>query len=94
MGARRKIKVVYKKLGRERIWGQADEHIEIDPRLIGKGIKHLEVLIHEALHVCFPYMSEEEVEKAGVLLAKTLWSEHYRRVDNSISKIKLQDGKL
>jgi hypothetical protein len=39
-------------------------------------------------------MTEEEVEKAGVLLAKTLWSEHYRRVDNSISKIKLQDGKL
>lgn len=94
MARGRKIKVVYKKLGREKIWGQADDYIEIDPRLIGTGVKHLEVLVHEALHVCFPDMSEEAIEKAGVRISKTLWSEHYRRVDNSKSTIPLQDGKL
>lgn len=86
--------MVYKKLGREKIWGQADDYIEIDPRLIGTGVKHLEVLVHESLHVCFPDISEEAIEKAGVRISKTLWSEHYRRVDNSKSTIPLQDGKL
>jgi hypothetical protein len=94
MARGRKIKVVYKKLGREKIWGQADDYIEIDPRLIGTGIKHLEVLVHESLHVCFPDMSEQAIESAGVRISKTLWSEHYRRVDNSKSTIPLQDGKL
>jgi hypothetical protein len=90
MAPKRRIKVVYRKLGREKIWGQAEDHIEMDERLMGK--KHLEILIHEALHVCFPSLSEDDVVRAGVLMANTLWHEQYRRVDNS-NYFALQDGK-
>ena len=47
MPVKRKIKVVYKKLGRSSAWGQASDFIEIDPRARGK--KHLEVILHEGV---------------------------------------------
>ena len=52
-------------------------HVEGDidqPRTKGKtirikkglrGVQLLEVLVHEALHACFPELSEEAVERAG-----------------------------
>ena len=79
-----KIKVIYKKLGRERAWGQADLGegvVELDPRL--KGRKHLNVCIHEVLHIQNPEWSETEVINKANELASVLWREHYRRVDNS-----------
>jgi len=78
-----KIKVVTRKLGRERAWGQTDGHsgiIEIDPRL--KSKKHLEIVIHEALHVLFPDLSETQVLTKSKKLTAVLWGEHYRRVHN------------
>jgi hypothetical protein len=89
MKSKKKIKVVYKKLGRSSAWGQAAKFIEIDPRATGK--KQLEILLHEGLHVVFPDLSEEAVVNAAVLLTNTLWSEDFRRVDNRNS-IPLQDG--
>jgi hypothetical protein len=76
-----KIKVVSRKLGREKAWGQTDSYsgiIEIDPRL--KSKKHMEIVIHEALHVLFPMMSETEVLLKSKKLTAVLWSENYRRV--------------
>lgn len=86
------IKVRYSKLGRERVWGLAhmgDDVIELDERL--KGRKHLEILLHEAVHLLLPDAEEEEVIEMSVRLTRLLWSEGYRRVDGS-DKDFLQDG--
>jgi hypothetical protein len=77
------MKVVSKKLGREKAWGSAlldEKIIEIDPRLTGR--KHLEILIHEALHILNPDWSEKEVIKQSKKLTHLLWKQHYRKVDN------------
>ena len=88
-----KIKgVVYKKLLRRNAVGLVegdDDVIYIDPRLRGK--KHLEILLHEALHVLYPAASEEEVIENSIELTKLLWKQHYRRIDNDRSQ-PLQDG--
>lgn len=89
---RKSIRVIYKKLGRQKFWGQtgdADEFVEIDPRC--KGKKHLEILIHESLHIIMPTLTEEAIENASILLTNTLWNEDYRRIDNNNSQ-PLQDG--
>lgn len=76
-----KPKVVFRKLGREKAWGQAtigENLIEIDPRLGAR--RQLEVLCHEQVHLTFPEMSESQVDRAGKDLCKMLWSQNYRRV--------------
>jgi len=83
------IEVKYKKLGRQKAYGIADEHIILDTRL--KGKKHLEILIHEALHIIFPELSEDEVVEKSILLTNLLWSESYRKTDLDNSQ-PLQDG--
>ncbi len=87
--AGKKIKIIYKKLGREKAWGQADDYLELDPR--AKGSKKLEIIIHESFHVLFPELTEEEVIKKSIRLTRTLWHEGYREVDVSTNH-KLQDG--
>lgn len=90
---RRRIKVEYKKLGKEQAWGQADiadETIELDSRL--KGKKHLEILIHEALHILHPKMAEEVIVKNSICLTNLIWGQQYRRIETDTS-IPLQDGK-
>ena len=79
----RKVKVVWRPLGKERAWGQATMHprrplIEVDPRL--SPPRELEVLCHEALHIAFPKMTEKEVDRAGKVVSRVLWSQNYRRV--------------
>lgn len=79
----RKVKVIWRKLGRERAWGQATQDpsnpsIEIDPRLGAK--RQLEVMCHEQLHISFPGLSEREVDRAGKELCRTLWGQNYRMV--------------
>jgi hypothetical protein len=89
--ARRKIKVVYRKLGKEKVYGWChDNFIELDETLIGK--KHLEILTHESLHFLFPEASEEEVTKKAIVLTNTIWGEMYRRIDNHNIE-PLQDGR-
>lgn len=76
------MKVVYRKLGKEKAWGQAlieDNTIEIDPRL--RARKKMQILIHEALHLLNPEWSESKVIEQSTKLAKLLWSQHYREVD-------------
>jgi hypothetical protein len=86
-----KIKIVYKKLGREQAHGiaESDGIVYIDQRL--KGKKHLEILLHECLHILNPQDTEEAIIDKSVTLCKLLWKEGYRRVDNS-NDVPLQDG--
>ena len=81
------MKVVYRKLGKERADGQAlieDGIIEIDPRL--KGRRKMEVLIHEAIHLLNPDFSETKVVEQGRRIANLLWKQHFRQVDNTVKQ--------
>lgn len=86
------IKVEYRKLGREKLWGEAhsdDNIVVLDSRL--KGKKHLEILTHETLHLLLPGANEEEIVRISTALIKILWKENYRRIDSD-DNIPLQDG--
>ena len=87
----KKIKVIYKKLGRERIWGQSTGLgvIEMDSRL--KGKKHCEILFHESLHELFPKETEKSITEKAIILANTFWGERYKRHDEDDDTL-LQDG--
>jgi hypothetical protein len=81
MAKRKAVKVIWRKLGKEKAWGQAtigENLIEIDPRLSAR--RQLEVLCHEQVHLTFPGMSEAEVDRAGKDLSALLWAQDYRRV--------------
>jgi hypothetical protein len=88
-----KIRIKYRKLGKEKVWGVAhsDGLIEIEERL--KGKKHLEIVVHEVLHLLFPEASEEEIVEKSVALTKILWKENYRRVEPHEDQ-PLQDGSI
>lgn len=86
------IKVEYRKLGREKLWGEAhsdDNIVVLDSRL--KGKKHLEILTHETLHLLLPGANEDEIVRISTALIKILWKENYRRIDSD-DNIPLQDG--
>ena len=86
----KRIKFKRVKLGRQKIWGLADEYpLLIDDRL--KGKKEMEIYIHESMHYLFPKLSEEEIERKSILLTNTLWHEKYRKIDDS-NDHPLQDG--
>jgi hypothetical protein len=89
-----KIKIIYKKLGREKLWGEADLNdntIFLDERL--KGKKHLEILTHETLHLLLPEAEEDEIIRISATLIKILWKENYRRIETD-DTIPLQDGTI
>lgn len=86
------FRVKYKKLGKEKVYGLAHHDgdiIEMDVRLTGK--KHMEILIHEALHLLWAEAEEDEIEEKAIKLTNTLWRQKYRRIDDS-NNIPLQDG--
>jgi hypothetical protein len=89
----KRIKVKYSKLGKQKVWGLAhsDGLVEIDDKL--KGKKHLEILLHECLHLLYPNDSEDEIVANSVILTNTIWGEKYRRVDESPHP-PLQDGSI
>jgi hypothetical protein len=81
MTKRKSTKVIWRKLGKEKAWGQAtigENLIEIDPRLGAK--RQLEVLCHEQGHLTFPEKGEAEIDRLGKDMANLLWSQNYRRV--------------
>lgn len=89
----KKIRVIYRKLGKYNVHGLADTDnkiIEIDERL--KGKKLLEILLHEGYHIANPNESEEEVEKKSAMLTRLLWDQGFRKIDNHDLDI-LQDGR-
>ena len=79
------ITLVERKLGREGAHGQAvnfdtdNPIIELSPDLHGRD--RLTVLVHEAMHVAFPAMSERQVIRAGKVISAILWADNYRRVE-------------
>ena len=76
------MKVVYRKLGREKAWGQAhcgENTIEIDPTL--KSKHKMEIILHEALHIQNPSWDEGEVIKKSKQLANLLWAQRYRQIE-------------
>lgn len=75
-----KLKVIEKKLGRERALGLCYQNallVEIDPRQTHRG--YLLTLIHECLHAAFPHLTEGETTKAERLIGATLWEQGYRK---------------
>jgi hypothetical protein len=90
----RRIKVIYRKLGREKSWGWAHTEgnfIEVDER--AKGKKKLELLIHESAHLLWPADTEEQIERKAAILTHTLWHEGARIVDNE-NETPMQDGSI
>lgn len=78
---KRRIRVVERKLGRERAYGQAwkgEGWIEIDPRQ--KSKTYLNTLIHEAMHLLEPDWSESRVTRTANKLAALIWEKNYRRI--------------
>jgi len=76
-------KVIYRKLGKNRAWGQycsVSNTIEIDTRL--KGKKKLDIFIHERTHAYFKDMDEETVTEFATIMADFLFKHHVRFVDN------------
>lgn len=65
------------------VWGTAkyspNPLIELDSQL--KGFNHLTILCHEAIHIAFPKMGEKRVRQSAKMLAATIWSQKYRRVE-------------
>ena len=88
-----RIKIIYRKLGKEQAYGisSSDGIIEIDERL--KGKKHCEILIHEILHLLNPKDDEKTIIRKSVTLTKILWNEGYRRIDDTNDE-PLQDGSM
>lgn len=78
---RKRIRVVERKLGREGAVGLSygDGVIEVDPRQC--PFDYLDTLIHECLHEVFPDKPEEDVYPAATAIAKVLWKQGFRRVD-------------
>lgn len=76
------MKVIVRKLGREKAVGLADTDkkiIEIDPRQKSKS--YLDTMIHEALHIAFPELSENQVKKSSKVIRDFLWNHGYRKVN-------------
>ncbi len=88
-----RIKIIYRKLGKEQAYGisSSDGVIEIDERLRGK--KAMEILIHELLHLTNPKDDEKTIIRKSVTLTKVLWNEGYRKIDDTID-LPLQDGSI
>ena len=81
MANNHKIKVIDKKLGRQKAVGQAYTDarvIEVDPRQRSKN--YLDTLIHEMLHVYNPEWSENKVTKTANEMTDIIWSKNYRRI--------------
>lgn len=73
--------VIYRKLGKEQAWGQVEVddppfEIEIDERL--RGFSKNKYLIHEALHLALPELSELEVRRVSFFLARLQHRENLR----------------
>lgn len=79
----RRVKVVERKLWREKCVGTADKSeftIEIDPRQKSKA--YLDTLIHEMLHLYNPDWSEGKVAEVATEMTRVVWSMNFRRIKN------------
>lgn len=77
---RKKVTIREAMLGRHKAWGVTDEValIELDPRL--QESDRLTILIHEAIHIAAPTLTEKKVAMIAKVVGPIVWGEHYRRV--------------
>jgi hypothetical protein len=83
MKSPRRIKIIDRKLGKERAVGQAhhgDNLIEIDPRQRSRD--RLDTVCHEVIHLLGPHLSEEIVISHANILSDALWRDRWRRIEN------------
>lgn len=76
------VKVVHRKLGREKSDGLAyfdTNEIHIDERL--KKRDYMLTVLHELLHIYFPDLSETKVDKISRKMCSELWKLKFRRTD-------------
>lgn len=75
------MKIIERKLGRERALGQAkfDRNlIEIDPRQPSR--EYLDTILHEGLHLIFPNLPERKVAAVSRKLTRLVWKQGFRRI--------------
>lgn len=78
---RKRVRIVEKKLGRESVWGTANDEtglIELEERLTEP--ERLTILCHEIAHIADPALTERQVCRLGKILGGVLWAQGYRRV--------------
>ena len=78
----KKTKVEYRKL--RTVWGYAyvnenKIHLWDNLRHPRYAKKHLEVLIHEKLHIMFPDLDETAILRHGKDLSQFLWDNGYKK---------------
>ena len=82
MAKKRKIKVVIRKLGREKAFGlscSSEHRIELDPRVRPKFF--LDSIFHELLHEIFnEELSESKVIKIAKIFTDVTWALGFRRI--------------
>lgn len=80
----RRLKVVEKRLGREKASGVVYEGdrdtLHIDPTL--RSQDRCEILLHEALHLLDPAMPEMKVRAWSRRLSDLLWRDRWRRMED------------
>jgi len=80
----RSIKVIEKRLGRERaagiVYPDSIDTIHIDPLL--KAHDSLEILLHESMHLLLPDCPEMKVRAYSMRLQKLLWKDGWRRIQH------------
>lgn len=74
----RPIRVVEKKLGRNKAIGMATlSGIWIDPRQSPR--EYIDTLVHESMHLAFPHFDEELITVSSSFIATILWQQGYRK---------------
>lgn len=78
----KKLKVVERRLGKEKALGQsiAPDLIEIDPSK-NNSMERLDTLIHEGLHLLLPDEPEVRIIALSNRLSDLLWRDRWRRIE-------------
>ena len=83
MSKKDKIRIIIRKLGKEKAVGQAyqgENLIELDPRQNNK--EFLSTAIHEVVHILYPDLTEKQVIHAEKVLTDVIWRLNYRRISD------------
>ena len=72
-------KVQYKKLRKYWGWAYIDQDkIELHHKL--KGKKHLEIMLHEKMHLILPDHEEKAILRISKDICEMLWKDGYRKL--------------
>ncbi len=75
---RKKTKVVYKDLKKYWGWADVDKNvIELSKNMTGR--RHLDIILHESIHLMLPSLDEDFVKEKAKWLRDILWEDGYRK---------------